>query len=182
MTLIENRLLNVVTQPAAEPVTLAEAKTYLRVTVNDDDTLIQSLIAAARQSAEEYLRRSLVTQTLKISLQGDAYAVIALPRGPVQSVTSVTAVARDDSTAVISASGYYLSASKEQVEFDAYVSAHRVEVVYVAGYGAASAVPDAIKQGILAHVSKLYDCRGEGDRAMPVTSRALFEPYRVVRV
>lgn len=47
-----------VTQPASEPITLAEAKAHLRIDTNDDDTLVGSLISAARDAAERYCGRS----------------------------------------------------------------------------------------------------------------------------
>ena len=40
------------TPPMAEPVTLAEAKMYLKIDFNDDDDLIQTLISAARLMIE----------------------------------------------------------------------------------------------------------------------------------
>jgi hypothetical protein len=57
-----------VTPPATEPVSLIEAKEHLRVDGNDDDMLILSLIAAARQYAELICRRVFITQTWKLAL------------------------------------------------------------------------------------------------------------------
>jgi hypothetical protein len=53
--------LVVATPPAAEPVTLAEAKLHLRVDFTDDDALITGLIAAARQYCETVQKRSYIT-------------------------------------------------------------------------------------------------------------------------
>ncbi len=50
------------TPPAVEPVTLAEAKAYLRVEHGDDDDVIAALIAAARSHVEAQTRRVLITQ------------------------------------------------------------------------------------------------------------------------
>lgn len=59
-----------VSGPASEPVTLAEAKLHLRVEtgMTDDDTLISALIVAARQVAETITRRALITQTWRLVL------------------------------------------------------------------------------------------------------------------
>jgi hypothetical protein len=46
------------TDPTSEPVTLAQAKNFLRVTVGDDDALISVLIMAARESCENFCSRS----------------------------------------------------------------------------------------------------------------------------
>lgn len=60
--------IQIVTAPAAEPVSLTEAKAHLRVDVADDDLLIGALIVAARQHAETITRRVLVTQSWKMTL------------------------------------------------------------------------------------------------------------------
>ena len=49
--------------PAVEPVTLAEAKSYLRVQHDDDDDVIAALIAGARVHVEAQTRRALITQS-----------------------------------------------------------------------------------------------------------------------
>ena len=45
--------------PAAEPVTLAEARSWLRVDTTDEDGAIASLISAAREIVEMTTRRAL---------------------------------------------------------------------------------------------------------------------------
>ena len=58
-----------VVDPASEPITLAEAKSHLRVTSNAEDALINSLIVAARDLCEhETGGRVLMTQTWELSL------------------------------------------------------------------------------------------------------------------
>lgn len=54
------------TGPAIEPLTLAETKEFLRVEVADDDALITSLIAAARNHVESETRRALITQSWRL--------------------------------------------------------------------------------------------------------------------
>lgn len=171
--------LTQVTAPAEEPVTLAEAKAHLRVDSSDDDAMITRLIAASRRAAENYMRRSLVTQSWKLSFDDYAPAEILLPRGPVQSVTSVKIVARDSTETAVSASTYYLSASKEKLVLSAAPIGHRVEIVYVAGFGGASAVPEEIKQGLLAHAAGLYEHRS-GDMALTLETQKLYDIHRAV--
>jgi hypothetical protein len=59
-----------ITPPAAEPVTLAEAKLHLRVETGftDDDALITAMITAARARAETVTRRAFVSQVWKLVL------------------------------------------------------------------------------------------------------------------
>jgi hypothetical protein len=46
----------------------AEAKTFMRVSNSSEDTLIGTLIKAARQACEEYTGRALITQTWEYNL------------------------------------------------------------------------------------------------------------------
>lgn len=49
--------------PPVEPISLAEAKAFLRVDVSNDDALIGSLVTAARDACERFTGRALVAQT-----------------------------------------------------------------------------------------------------------------------
>jgi uncharacterized phiE125 gp8 family phage protein len=95
--------LAVTTQPAAEPVTVAQVKQHCRIDNGADDELLAGYLTAARIMAEGYLSRALVTQTLLWTVRPSADAgerrerfgsrlmrAIELPRAPVQSVSSVT--------------------------------------------------------------------------------------------
>lgn len=51
-----------------EPLTLAAAKSHLRVDFADDDPLIAGLITSARRLCETYLSQALITQTFRLYL------------------------------------------------------------------------------------------------------------------
>lgn len=55
--------LRLVTDAASEPLTLADAKTYARVDLSDDDALITALITAARRRVEKETGLALLTQS-----------------------------------------------------------------------------------------------------------------------
>jgi uncharacterized phiE125 gp8 family phage protein len=148
-----------VTEPAEEPVTLAEAKLFLKIDGDEENEVVTRLIAAARIRAEQYLRRSLVSQTWKMAYDGYAPAHIELMRGPVQSVAQVKIISRDGSETIVDSANYYLSADKAKLCFDISAMGHLVEVSYIAGFGDAAKIPAAIKQGILMHVAQMFENR-----------------------
>ncbi len=55
--------LQILQEPAAEPLSLAEVKLHLRVDLPDDDALIAALITSVRQYAETITRRAFIRQT-----------------------------------------------------------------------------------------------------------------------
>ena len=66
--ILPNLALKQVSAPAIEPVTLAEAKEFLRITGSADDALINSLIIAVTRKTENYLNRFLITQTWNVTI------------------------------------------------------------------------------------------------------------------
>lgn len=89
---------------AEEPITLGEAQRHLDLDTFDSppasdwDDWITAHIPAAREYCEQYLGRALAPRTMEYvaaafpvaSVSSPPGAVIALPFGPVQSVTSIT--------------------------------------------------------------------------------------------
>ena len=170
--------LAMVTEPAEEPVTLAEAKAQLRVTFDDDDALISTLISAARQKAETEIDRRFVTQTLDYKLENfpisatDAQiwvnvpSVIVLPVAPVASVTSVSYVDAAGTTQVLAPNTAYLAKTGTPGAVHPFPvtsiwpyarqQLDAVTIRFVAGYGDAADVPAVIKAAILLLVDHLY--------------------------
>ena len=90
------------TPPAAEPVSLAEAKTWLRVDTDADDVLIGALVSAARARAEWHTGRAFVTQAWTLWLDAMPLCV-EIPLPPLQAVASLTQYDRDGNAAVLEA-------------------------------------------------------------------------------
>jgi Phage gp6-like head-tail connector protein len=57
-----------VTDAATEPLSLDDAKNFLRVTITDDDALISGLISSARYECERLVDRSFITTTWKLTM------------------------------------------------------------------------------------------------------------------
>lgn len=192
--------LTLVTPPAAEPVSLAEAKQHCRVDTADDDALIAALIVAARQYVEAVTWRQLITATYDLALDGFPRGpVIELPRPPLQSVTSVTYTDAAGVSAVLAPSDYLvdttafvgrlvLGAGRSWPAFTPR-PVNAVVVRFTAGYGGAAAVPQAITQAILLLVGHYYEHReaavttaGTGDFSrMPFAVESLLTAYAVPR-
>src|ERR1700744_3788583 len=94
--------LQLTTPPAIEPVTLDDAKAHLKIDTADDDALIGTLISAARAKAEWNTGRAFITQGWTFAADcWPADHVFDLPFPRLQSVTSVTAYALDDTATVL---------------------------------------------------------------------------------
>ncbi len=163
--------------PAAEPLTLTETKEFLRITHADDDARLTDMIATARTLAEQWLRRSLVTQSWKLTFEDDISGSVRLPMGPVQSITSVTTLTSEEVSTVVSTTAYALSANRESLVVESIITGYRIEVVYVAGYGTSSQVPKPIKLGMMNHIASLYD-GNIGMTPIPDDVLSCYMPYR----
>jgi len=182
--------LTLVTPPATEPVTLAEAKAHLKVDTTADDALITSLIVAARARAEWHTGRAFVTQSWTLWL--DAWprtGLIEIPLPPLQSVTQVRVYALDDAPSVLDPSVYQIDAASaparllRKSEPPANLRAvNAVEIAFTAGYGGASAVPQPVKQAILQIVADLYANRGDEADIVSCAAQTLLAPYRIFKL
>ena len=174
------------TPPAVEPVTLDQAKAWLRVeSGNDEDALITALIPAARARAEWNTGRAFVTQGWTLWLD-DVPPVIDIPLPPLQAVTSVTLYGRDGSATVLNTSAYVVDLPGSRVLLKSVPqnlrSLNAIAIAFSAGYGASGNVPGAIGQAILQIVSALYEHRGGDTVPTPDNALALLAPFRIIKL
>lgn len=165
---------------ATEPVTLTEAKLYLRVSGTAEDDLITDLITVAREHAEQYLKKSLIDQDWRMTLDDYAPLTVRLPMGPVRSITSVRTIDSEDNATTISSANYQLKNDRDAIEFDSIPYADHIEISYETGYASVSDIPTSIKYGMLAHIAVLYELRGEGKTGIPEQALALYAPHKEV--
>lgn len=184
------------TAPVAEPVTLAEARDHLRLTdTNLDTNVVTPLIVAARVKSEKITARQFVTATWTYTLDKfpsnshDRVAnVIDLPLPPLASVSSLKYwdVDGNEQTLVkdtdyVVKTGSIIGRVSPDVDQSWPATQRRLEAVtieFVAGYGAASAVPEPIKAAIKLYVESWMDAKTE----LEETADRLLAQFRVLRV
>ncbi len=179
--------------PAAEPLTRAEAKAFLRVETDAEDALIDALIAAARRHVEAQTGRILMEQTWRFSLdRWPLRSVIPAPVAPVRSILSATVAAADGTPGALPEGALTLVGDRAPALIrvaPARVAAPLVShggiiITLLAGYGTADNVPADLVQAVRLMLAHLYEHRdGPGDATqLPAAARALIAPYRVVRL
>ena len=159
--------LEVVTDLATEPVTLAEQKAHMNMffetsgayDFTDDNNYITNLIITARQLLEKYTGLSFGTKTLRAILRNECGGQ-EIPAGPNIVVTSVKDI--DGNTYAVytsNTSGHTYRLSGNQ--YKSFISPFLcyLDVSYTAGYGAGK-LPYPLKQAIMMQVQFMYDNRG----------------------
>lgn len=165
--------MKITVQPAIEPISVSEAKAWLKVDWDSEDALIETLISAAREKCEQYTNRAFIEQTITETF--GANDDVVLSRGDVITIDSV--MVGDESIAPVDY-GTYEDATG-QVILLSELPDERVEVVYTAGYGpAADDVPRAVKAAIFLMVAEMYDNRGDRVKQLPTSSENLLNTVR----
>lgn len=181
--------------PTEEPVSLLDLKEHCGIVGDDQDALLEALITSARQYAESYTRRALVTQTWDYYRDfwpdGDYFE---LPFGQLQSVTSVKYKDSDGTETTMTVTTEYLVDANSDPgrivlpygenwpSFTAY-PVNPIVVRFVCGFGAASSVPAAIRTAIKMLAAETYEIREVSVIGRMVTPTNIVEnllwPYRL---
>ncbi|PZQ56265.1 MAG: hypothetical protein DI555_06530 [Novosphingobium pentaromativorans] len=158
----------IVTPPAVEPVTLDQAKEFLRVDDADDtfDTEIGLQLAGARNHIESVTGTRLISQV--VDLRADSFEDLALIKaGPVASIEEISYLDRDGAAQIIAASDYELTGSGLERGIrsaplsrwpTASAAGGAITVRATLGYGEdGDAIPQAVRLAILLKLRALFE-------------------------
>lgn len=178
--------------PAAEPITLAEAKLYLRVEHSDDDALIGALIAATRTHVETRTRRALITQTWRcIFDRWPRDGRLSLARAPAREVLAARVYDNEDVAQDVDTDAFVIDKGSAPaiVGFAPWAvpypgrSIAGIEIDVSFGYGAAADVPEPLRHAVKLLLAHWYENRGvtvNSGESAPMTAgvESLIAPYR----
>lgn len=145
------------------------------------DPLLNMLIQAARQHAETYLKRKLITQTLDLHLDSFPCWTLKMPV-PLSSVTAITYFDSNGVEQTLAADQYLVDSTTEPGRIQPAPNLvwpatqyrnNAVKIRFVAGYGAASAVPACVKNWMGIRIKTLWDGR---DQLVKQLGMPVFEP------
>lgn len=169
--------LELITAPGAEPIYLDEARNFSRIDSTADDSLIANLITAARDHAENYTNRALVSQEWQMTLDASELQgsqVVCLPKGNILSISQLSYYDNEDTLIVLPVEAYRLSGNRLALNNgQSWPSAVRdldaFEIRFFAGYGISPLdVPEAIRNAMKQLISHWYENReAAGDPILP---------------
>ena len=164
--------VEVLTAPSAEPVTVAELRTRLRLNHTAEDTDLAEFLSAAVEQFEQDCNRPILSTTYRQSLSRWPHdGIIVLGRGGVTAVSAVKSYAADGSAEDLDADAWLavLSTPPARVE----LAMIPVEVLtaggivrrpvgcveFTAGWASAAAVPALVKRGVKLLAAHFYEHR-----------------------
>ena len=165
--------------PVTEPITLAEAKEYARIDGSTEDTLVTSLIKAARLHCESYMGKAIIRKTVTIDSFSFPYQW-QIPYGPLVSASDITKVVTLDQNNVETALNYQVNiGSFPKIAITSGDQSFKFKMIYVAGF---TTVPEDIKLAVKMMVNTLYERREDFSDLQAIPSplgvKAILMPYK----
>ena len=191
-----NISFSLMSPPACEPLTLTEAKNYLRVDTSDDDALISALIISARMLVEQRTQRVLITQGWRMTLDKFSHRhFIHVPISPFQTLSAFKVYNLDGSFTLIDPSQYLVDSNTSFARICLVNGLAQptkpimgITLDFVAGYGDTSAsIPEPLRQAIRELIYLWYENRGDTladaqANHFPAIVSVLLEPYCLARL
>jgi uncharacterized phiE125 gp8 family phage protein len=184
-----------VTGPAIEPLSLSEAKAFLRVEHSEDDQVISALIAGARTHIETQSQVALITQAWRIVLDcWPQRGRIVVRPGPFKSLHAARFYDLNSNAHAIDTQGFVPDYGGSVLAFVPWAvpvpgrATAGIELDVSIGFGdTIEDVPESLRQAVRLLVSHWYDNRGVVASAgqcavLPSTVAALIAPYRMFSI
>lgn len=180
-----------VTGPSSEPITLAEAKLYLRVDDTTENDLITAIITAARRKFENDTYHYLMPQTWELYLNKDEISneQISINKSDITAISSVKYYDINNTQQTLSTSDYQTAIEGRPYSIQittmpqVYDRLNAMVIRFTLGYANAAAVPEDIKTAIKTLIGTLYENRqtivtGTQVNEVPDTYKFIMENYR----
>ncbi len=181
--------------PGVEPVSLDDAKAWLREDGDDEDQLIQALAVSARITLEAYTRRFFVTQSWRLVMDAwpDSVAsdnTLLIPFAPLQSVDAIRVYDAGDVAHPLDPASYRAPSASDwgRVIFTSPPPApgrraDGVEIDITIGYGSLpSQTPEPLRRAILTLTAFWRETRGDAPSDLPKSVGQLAGPFRRQRL
>jgi uncharacterized phiE125 gp8 family phage protein len=163
------------------PVSLNEARDWLRLGPGDNDAAVSALIRAAANLCEAFTGRMLIVREV-VEEQIVIAAPLRLSKQPVGAVLDVVLLDSPGAPHILAASAWTVRRGSGEVAELVWLTppppGQRVRVRYAAGLAVSpSDVPEALRQGILRLVQH-WHFSGADDARLPTIVTALWTPWR----
>lgn len=172
-------------ESGAQAASLEELKAYLRIGMDDEDTVLDGLLRGATALCEQFVGQWLIVRDARETVSGDG-GWQRLSARPVVAITGVEAVDSDGVAQALPVDAYAIDidAAGEGWVRSTRASDRRVMAVqYQAGMAAdLDGVPDALRQGIVRLAAEHFAARGSDTAAPPAVVSALWRPWRRMRL
>ena len=167
--------------PGEAPVSLNEARSWLRLGATVDDAVVAGLVRAATHICEAFIGQWLIVRGGEDILPLAAGTFQPTVR-PIIAIDAVELLWPDGSAEALGADDYRTLIGRDgtaRVTIGDPGGATRVRAAYRAGMAdGANAVPEAIRQGIIRMTQHLHDARDGAGTAPPAVIAALWQPWR----
>jgi len=175
------RDIAVLSDTITEPITLVEAKNYLRVDYNEDDDLIEALITSSRVRLEQYAGVAMTPRTLQVIAYVDE--LIELPYCPIGTILDVEYLSGSDWVGLGESDYIAIGVNTMKIVPVGFYSME-FRFTYTCGY---NDVPSSMKTAVYKLLSDLYEYRESSvESSKPsanlMTAYELMRPFKRINI